>query len=99
MEIKAETNVIQLHDLPKSVEKMASIDGHGSLKKYQRWLRFELVGVCLLMAIVWGLLTLPIIFYYLPVAVVSYTESASSLSKASSYLGHPLMLPSRTTPD
>ena len=40
------------------------------LKKYQRRLNMELAGLCVLMGIVWGLLMLPIIFFYLPVAVV-----------------------------
>ena len=41
------------------------------LHRHQRWLRLELAGLCVLMAIVWALLILPIVFYYLPVAVVS----------------------------
>ncbi len=66
MEREVELNVVPINDLPQKVEERVSM---GTLKKYQRWLRLELVGVCLLMAVVWALLTLPIIFYYLPVAV------------------------------
>lgn len=48
--------------------------GKALLKKYQRWLRVEIVGICILMAIVWGLLSLPIVFYYIPVPVVRSIE-------------------------
>ena len=40
------------------------------LKKYHRRLHVELAGLCILMAIVWGLLMLPVVFFYLPVQVV-----------------------------
>ncbi len=45
--------------------------GQKLAKKYRRWLQFEVVVLCLLMIIVWGLLTLPIIFYFHPLPVVS----------------------------
>ena len=35
----------------------------------QFWLRLEVIGLLVLIVIVWGLLTLPIIFYYIPVTV------------------------------
>ena len=43
----------------------------GLTKRYRIWLQFEVVLLCILMAVVWGLLSLPIIFYYHPIPVVS----------------------------
>ena len=40
-------------------------------KKYRRWLQFDIVLLTTLMVITWGLLTLPIVFYYHPLPVVS----------------------------
>ena len=51
--------------------------GQDQQRKYQRWLATELAGLCVLMAIVWGLLMLPIIFYYLPVDVRVVTNAGT----------------------
>ena len=40
-------------------------------KRYKLWLRAEIVGLCILILIVWGLLLLPIVFYHQPVVSVS----------------------------
>ena len=45
--------------------------GQALVKKYEKWLRYEVIGLCIVIVIVWGLLTLPVIFFYLPVSVVS----------------------------
>ena len=42
-------------------------------RRYKKWLRAEVVGLAVLIIIVWGLLLLPIVFYYLP--NVSYYRS------------------------
>ena len=52
-------------------EERDMLGGQAVLKKYKRRLRVEIVGLCVLMAIVWGLLTLPIVFYFYPTPVVS----------------------------
>ena len=36
-------------------------------RRYKLWLRAEIVGLCILILIVWGLLLLPIVFYHQPV--------------------------------
>ena len=46
----------------------ATLDGQDQ-RKYRRWLNMEIAGLCMLTAIVWGLLMVPIIFYYLHVDV------------------------------
>ena len=35
------------------------------------WIRIEVVGLLVLITIVWGLLTLPTVFYHIPVIVKS----------------------------
>ena len=45
--------------------------GRALVERYQRWLQYEVVGLGVLIVIVWALLTLPIIFFYLPLKVVS----------------------------
>ena len=42
----------------------------GAKNRYKLWLRFEQVGLAVVIIIIWGLFALPIIFYHLP--VVSY---------------------------
>ena len=54
---------------PAVAEERESFGGQVLLKKYMRRLQVEIVGLCVLMAIVWGLLTLPIVFFYRPVSV------------------------------
>lgn len=51
------------------VPSEAPLNGLELRRKYLRWLNFELAGLCVLMAIVWGLLMVPIILYYLRVDV------------------------------
>lgn len=42
--------------------------GGGDLEhRYKLCLRAEIVGLCVLIVIVWGLLSLPIVFYHLPI--------------------------------
>ena len=53
-------------DVPLSNDRGLVKGRHFSL---QIWLRLEVVGLLVLIAIVWGLLTLPIIFYHIPVTV------------------------------
>ena len=53
-------------------------------KKYRRWLQFEVAVLCVLMAVVWGLLTLPIIFYYHPAPVVSANLGLKSKNSVAS---------------
>ena len=55
-----------------STSKVPGLFGGQNLTKmYRRWLQFEVIALCVLMVIVWGLLTIPIIFYYLPLPAVS----------------------------
>ena len=61
--------------------KVSGLFGGDNLAvKYRRWLQFEVVALCVLMVIVWGLLTLPIIFYYLPVPAVSRVSIITMLA-------------------
>ena len=41
--------------------------GDEAERRYKIWLRAEIVGLCIVIVIVWGLLFLPIIFYHLPI--------------------------------
>ena len=54
-----------------SDSKVAGLGGQNLAKPYQRWLQFEVVVLCFVMVIVWGLLMLPIVFFYHPIPVVS----------------------------
>ena len=36
-------------------------------RKYKVWLRVEIVVLFAVIVVVWGLLLLPVVFYYLPV--------------------------------
>ena len=47
--------------------------------RYKLCLRAEIVGLCVLIVIVWGLLSLPIVFYHLP--VVSENETLQTVSQ------------------
>lgn len=38
----------------------------GVERRYKKWLHAEIVGLIVLIIIVWGLLLLPVVFYYLP---------------------------------
>lgn len=81
MEGEAEPNAVSLSVLasPRKQEQRRSLDGQ--LRNYQKWLRMELAVLCVLMAIVWGLLMLPIIFYHLPTTVVS-TKTDTAIATA-----------------
>ena len=58
----------------KKQEEGSTFDGQSLLRKYRRLLRVEVAGLCVLMVVVWGLLALPVVFYFLPLAVVrTYT--------------------------
>lgn len=54
----------------KMTEERDVFGGQAVLKKYKTKLRVEFIGLFALMAVVWGLLTLPIIFYYIPSSLV-----------------------------
>ena len=71
MEASPAVNAVPLNDLPPKDKDTGNFDGQASQRKYQKWIKVELVALCVLMAIVWALLTLPIIFYYLPFELVS----------------------------
>lgn len=45
------------------------LPGEDLERRYKLCLRMEIVGLSILIVIVWGLLTLPIVFYYFPAAV------------------------------
>lgn len=70
MEKVCEVSITALNDLSSDRKQSGSSD-ESLLRKYQRRLNVELAGLCVLMVIVLGLLTLPIIYYYLPVEVAS----------------------------
>ena len=54
---------------PSSAAVAEKGDSQPVFKKYKKRLRVEIVGLCVLMVIVWGLLTFPIVFFYKPLAV------------------------------
>ena len=54
----------------KKQEEGSTFDGQSLLRKYRRLLRVEVAVLCVLMVVVWGLLALPVVFYFLPLAVV-----------------------------
>ena len=35
-------------------------------RRYKMWLRAEIVGLAVVIVVVWGLLLLPVVFYFLP---------------------------------
>ena len=52
--------------------------GGGDLEhRYKLCLRAEIVGLCVLIVIVWGLMSLPIVFYHLPVVSENHKHSLS----------------------
>ena len=55
--------------LPKGGRK--GLLGEDPERRYKLCLRVKIVGLSALIVIVWGLLTLPIVFYHLPAVVVS----------------------------
>ena len=61
------TEIAMTESTPISTE---DLHGH-DVKQFslQFWLRLEVVGLLVLIVIVWGLLTLPIIFFHIPVTV------------------------------
>ena len=62
----------QISNSPAVVPEEKDLFGaHAILKKYKTKLRVEVVGLFALMVVVWGLLTLPIIFYFIPSSLVS----------------------------
>ena len=50
------------------------LDSKAVLKKYKKRVHFEIAGLTVLIAVVWGLLTLPIIFYYRPITAVNFNS-------------------------
>ena len=79
--VSSTKEIVQLSETKDRNETKSELFGGQALvKKYQKWLRYEIVGLCILIAVVWGLLTLPIIFFYLPISVVS------SISHLTTYL-------------
>ena len=67
-----ETNIPVQNKKSKGAPSDVTFGGQALMKRYQKWLRVEIAGLCVLIIIVWGLLTLPIVFYYQPLPVVSY---------------------------
>ena len=63
--------------LSRSQKLESSVSGGGKLggdeaeRRYRLCLRAEIVGLCVVIVIVWGLLLLPIVFYHIPLASVS----------------------------
>lgn len=55
--------------LPKGGRK--ELPGEDLERRHKLCLRAKIVGLSVLIVIVWGLLTLPIVFYHLPTVVVS----------------------------
>ena len=54
-------------DAEKRRGSSGKFSGENAERRYKLWLRAEIVGLCVLIVIVWGLLSLPIAFYYIPV--------------------------------
>lgn len=52
----------------ESSESGAKLRGDDAERRYKLCLRAEVVGLCVVIVIVWGLLLLPIIFYHLPLS-------------------------------
>ena len=48
-------------------------------RRYKLWLRAEIVGLCILILIVWGLLLLPIVFYHQPFVSLPYMPRYSTV--------------------
>ena len=46
------------------------LGGDEAERKYKTWLRVEIVALCVVILIVWGLLLLPVVFYNLPASTV-----------------------------
>ena len=57
--------------------KSGKFGGDDVERRYKLCLRAEIVGLCIVIVIVWGLLLLPIVFYHLPVATVSVKPSVT----------------------
>ena len=47
------------------------VDGAAKVAKYKRWIWVEIVALSLLIVVVWCLLSLPVVFFHLPIALVS----------------------------
>lgn len=60
------------------------LGGDEAERRYKLCLRAEIVGLCVVIVIVWGLLLLPIVFYHLPLASVSVKLSRHSWQHACS---------------
>ena len=66
------TEIATTESTPNNEDAISTGDvrGHdGKQFSLQFWLRLEVVGLSVLIVIVWGLLTLPIIFFHIPVTV------------------------------
>ena len=66
---EASTTYPKVNAGPFSTKVTGLFGGENMAKKYRRWLQFEVVALCVLMVIVWGLLSIPIIIFYFPPAV------------------------------
>lgn len=55
----------------ESIESSGKFGADDAERRYKLCLRAEIVGLCVVIVIVWGLLLLPIVFYHLPIATVS----------------------------
>ena len=55
----------------QKLESSGKFGADDAERRYKVCLRAEIVGLCVVIVIVWGLLLLPIVFYHLPVAAVS----------------------------
>ena len=60
-------------------DKSGKLGGDDVERRYKLCLRAEIVGLCIVIVIVWGLLLLPIVFYHLPVATVSAKPSVAPM--------------------
>jgi hypothetical protein len=52
-----------------------TLGGDEAERRYKLCLRAEIVGLCIVIVIVWGLLLLPIVFYHIPVASVRVMQT------------------------
>ena len=61
--------------LESSESAGGKLRGDDAERRYKLCLRAEIVGLCVVIVIVWGLLLLPIVFYHLPLASDSVSHS------------------------
>ena len=70
------TEIAMIESTPNNAKSVGDVhlsNGHDLVEdkqfSLQFWLRLEVIGLLVLIVIVWGLLTLPIIFFHIPVTV------------------------------